>query len=33
MIARDAALLLQLLTEDRFPAIWMPSTEHWDLRS
>jgi hypothetical protein len=25
---RDAALLLQLLTEDRFPAIWMPSTEY-----
>ena len=24
---RDAALLLQLLAEDRFPAIWMPSTE------
>jgi transposase len=30
---RDAALLLQLLTEDRFPAIWMPSTEYRDLRS
>ena len=30
---RDAALLLQLLTEDRFPAIWMPSTELRDLRS
>src|SRR5205823_9445608 len=25
---RDAALLLQLLVEDRFPAIWMPSTEY-----
>ena len=25
---RDAALLLQLLAEDRFPAIWMPSTEY-----
>src|SRR5256885_6987783 len=24
---RDAALLLQLLAEDRFPTIWMPSTE------
>ncbi len=24
---RDAALLLQLLLEDRFPAIWMPSSE------
>jgi hypothetical protein len=30
---RDAALLLQLLAEDRFPAIWMPSTEDRDLRS
>ena len=30
---RDAALLLQLLTEDRFPAIWMPSTELRDLRA
>ena len=30
---RDAALLLQLLAEDRFPAIWMPSTEFRDLRS
>ena len=30
---RDAALLLQLLAEDRFPAIWMPSTEYRDLRS
>jgi transposase len=30
---RDAALLLQLLAEDRFPAIWMPSTECRDLRS
>src|SRR5260370_32383647 len=25
---RDAALLLQLLAEDRFPAIWMPSTDY-----
>jgi hypothetical protein len=24
--------LLQLLAEDRFPAIWMPSTEYRDLR-
>src|SRR2546425_13161589 len=30
---RDAALLLQLLAEDRFPAIWMPSSEDRDLRS
>ena len=30
---RDAALLLHLLAEDRFPAIWMPSTEYRDLRS
>ena len=30
---RDAALLLQLLTEGRFPAIWMPSPEYRDLRS
>jgi transposase len=30
---RDAALLLQLLVEDRFPAIWTPSTEYRDLRS
>src|SRR5260221_14113910 len=30
---RDAALLLQLLAEDRFPAIWMPSMEYRDLRS
>src|SRR5258708_8692993 len=30
---RDAALLLQLLAEDRFPAIWIPSTEYRDLRS
>ena len=27
------ALLLQLLTENRFPAIWMPSTELRDLRA
>ncbi len=30
---RDAALLLELLTQDRFPAIWMPSPELWDLRA
>lgn len=30
---RDAALLLKLLTEDRFPTIWMPSTELRDLRA
>src|SRR5713226_2097322 len=30
---RDAALLLQLLVENRLPAIWMPSTELRDLRA
>jgi len=30
---RDARLLLQLLTEGRFPAIWMPSAELRDLRA
>jgi transposase len=30
---RDADLLLRLLVEDRFPAIWMPSTEQRDLRA
>jgi transposase len=30
---RDAALLLELLTEHRFPAIWLPSTELRDLRA
>jgi transposase len=30
---RDAALLLELLTENRFPSIWMPSTELSDLRA
>ncbi len=30
---RDAALLLQLLREERFPTIWMPSLEERDLRS
>lgn len=29
---RDAALLLRLLLEHRFPAIWMPSGEQRDLR-
>src|SRR5262245_8491391 len=29
---RDAALLLELLTEDRFPSIWMPPTELRGLR-
>jgi transposase len=30
---RDARLLLKLLSEDRFPTIWMPSTELRDLRA
>jgi transposase len=30
---RDAALLLKLLVEDRFPAIWMPSVEQCDVRA
>jgi transposase len=30
---RDAALVLQRLAEDRFPMIWMPSTELRDLRA
>jgi transposase len=30
---RDARLLLQLLAENRFPTIWMPSTEQRDLRT
>jgi len=30
---RDAALILQLLTENRFPAIWRPPTELRDLRA
>ncbi len=30
---RDAALLLDLLTQDRFPAIWMPTPEIRDLRA
>jgi transposase len=30
---RDALLLLQLLAENRFPVIWMPSSEQRDLRT
>src|SRR2546425_2204959 len=30
---RDAALLLKLQVEDRFPSIWMPSSELRDLRT
>jgi transposase len=30
---RDAGLLLTLLAENRFPAIWLPSTELRDLRA
>ena len=30
---RDADLLLTLLSEDRFPEIWMPSSEQRDLRT
>jgi len=30
---RDAALLLRLLRENRFPAIWLPSAEQRDQRS
>jgi transposase len=30
---RDARLLLNLLVENRFPAIWMPSPEQRDLRT
>src|SRR5688572_19758134 len=30
---RDASLLLKLLVDERFPAIWMPSTEFRDLRA
>jgi transposase len=29
---QDAALLLQLLVENRFPRIWLPSAENRDLR-
>src|SRR5262249_26819138 len=30
---RDAELILKLLVEKRFPAIWMPSKEQLDLRA
>jgi Transposase len=30
---RDAQLMLKLLSENRFPTIWMPSTEQRDLRT
>jgi transposase len=30
---RDAILLLDLLSEDRFPAIWMPPSDLCDLRA
>jgi transposase len=30
---RDADLILKLLVENRFPAIWLPSKELQDLRS
>jgi|ERR1700681_706589 len=30
---RDALLLLNLLAEDRFPSIWMPSIGQRDLRT
>jgi transposase len=30
---RDARLLLQLLAKNRFPTIWMPSSEQRDLRT
>ena len=30
---RDACLLLKLLSEHRFPEIWMPSSEERDLRT
>src|SRR6476646_6255165 len=30
---RDARLLLNLLAENRFPKIWMPSTQQRDLRT
>src|ERR1700689_1505562 len=30
---RDAALLLKLLLEKRFPSIWMPASELRDLRT
>ena len=30
---QDAQLILQLLVEDRFPRIWVPSSENRDVRS
>lgn len=30
---REALLLMKLLAEDRFPAIWMPSVEQRDVRA
>jgi rubredoxin len=30
---RDAELILKLLVENRFPAIWRPTKEHLDLRA
>lgn len=30
---RDARLLLDLLSTDRFPGIWVPPLELWDLRA
>ena len=30
---RDAELILKLLVENRFPAIWLPSQELFDLRA
>jgi transposase len=30
---RDAALILKLLAENRFPSIWMPSSEQRDVRA
>ena len=29
---QDAEHILQLLVENRFPQIWIPSWENWDLR-
>jgi hypothetical protein len=30
---RDAELILKLLVENRFPAIWLPTKELLDLRA
>jgi transposase len=30
---RDAELILRLLVEDRFPSVWLPSTEQRDLQA